>query len=134
VSIDPPKTIADGARTLAIGVRNFEIIRALVKDVVSVDDDVLLESLKWAMYARSWSSSRPAPRACGADQRQDSPARTRRGDRFGRKPRFFAAGVVSKSQSRKVSKSPGPHLFETLRLCDFETPRARGAHDKLRNR
>lgn len=50
VTIDPPKTIADGARTLAIGVRNFAIIRSLVKDVVSVDDDVLLETLKWAMY------------------------------------------------------------------------------------
>ncbi len=50
VTIDPPKTIADGARTLAIGTRNFAIIRALVKDVVSVDDDVLLDVLKWAMY------------------------------------------------------------------------------------
>jgi threonine dehydratase len=50
VTIDPPKTIADGARTLAIGQRNFEVIRALVKDVVSVEDDVLLETLKWAMY------------------------------------------------------------------------------------
>lgn len=50
VTIDPPQTIADGARTLAIGVRNFAIIRALVKDVVSIDDGVLLETLKWAMY------------------------------------------------------------------------------------
>lgn len=50
VTIDPPKTIADGARTLAIGERNFAIIRALVKDVVSVDDDVLLDTAKWAMY------------------------------------------------------------------------------------
>ncbi|HUR82530.1 MAG TPA: threonine/serine dehydratase [Thermoanaerobaculia bacterium] len=50
VTIDPPKTIADGARTLAIGRRNFAIIRERVKDVVSVDDDVLLETAKWAMY------------------------------------------------------------------------------------
>ena len=50
VSIDPPKTIADGARTLSIGTRNFAIIRELVRDVVSVEDDVLLETLKWAMY------------------------------------------------------------------------------------
>lgn len=50
VTIDPPKTIADGARTLAIGERNFEIIRERVKNVVSVDDDVLLETTKWAMY------------------------------------------------------------------------------------
>jgi threonine dehydratase len=50
VSIDPPKTIADGARTLAIGERNFAIIRERVRDVVSVEDDVLLEATKYAMY------------------------------------------------------------------------------------
>jgi threo-3-hydroxy-L-aspartate ammonia-lyase len=50
VTIDPPKTIADGARTLAIGERNFAVIRERVRDVVSVDDDVLLETLKWVMY------------------------------------------------------------------------------------
>jgi threonine dehydratase len=50
VAIDLPNTIADGARTLAIGVRNFAIIRELVRDVVSVDDDVLLETVKWVMY------------------------------------------------------------------------------------
>ena len=49
ISIDPPKTIADGARTLAIGERNFAIIRERVKNVVSVDDDVLLDTLKFAM-------------------------------------------------------------------------------------
>ena len=50
VSIQPPKTIADGARTLAIGTRNFAIIRERVRDVVSVEDDVLLDVLKFAMY------------------------------------------------------------------------------------
>ena len=50
ISIDPPKTIADGARTLAIGERNFAIMRERVKNVVSVDDDVLLDSLKYTMY------------------------------------------------------------------------------------
>jgi threonine dehydratase len=50
VTIEPPKTIADGARTLAIGTRNFAIIREVVRDVVSVDDDTLLETVKWAMY------------------------------------------------------------------------------------
>ncbi len=50
VTIEPPNTIADGARTLAIGTRNFEIIRRCVRDVVSVDDDLLLEVTKWAMY------------------------------------------------------------------------------------
>jgi threonine dehydratase len=50
VSIDPPKTIADGARTLAIGERNFAVIRSRVRDVVSVEDDVLLSAMKLAMY------------------------------------------------------------------------------------
>jgi threonine dehydratase len=50
VSIEPPKTIADGARTLAIGERNFAVIRARVRDVVSVDDDVLLDAVKLSMY------------------------------------------------------------------------------------
>ena len=45
-----PTTIADGARTLSIGKRNFAIIREHVKDVVSVDDDVLLDTVKFAMY------------------------------------------------------------------------------------
>lgn len=49
VTIDPPKTIADGARTLAIGERNFAVIRERVTDVVSVDDDVLLDAVKYAM-------------------------------------------------------------------------------------
>lgn len=50
VAIDPPNTIADGARTLAIGERNFAIIRERVSDVVSVDDQILLETVKFAMY------------------------------------------------------------------------------------
>lgn len=49
ISIDPPQTIADGARTLAIGERNFAIIRRLVRDVVSVDDAALLDAVKFAM-------------------------------------------------------------------------------------
>jgi threonine dehydratase len=50
VTIDPPKTIADGARTLAIGERNFAVIRERVRDIVSVEDDVLLDAVKLAMY------------------------------------------------------------------------------------
>ena len=50
ITIEPPATIADGARTLSIGTRNFAIIREHVRDVVSVADDVLLETVKWAMY------------------------------------------------------------------------------------
>src|SRR2546428_4630833 len=50
ITIEPPKTIADGARTLSVGVRNFSIIRERVCDVVSVEDEPLLEALKFAMY------------------------------------------------------------------------------------
>jgi threonine dehydratase len=50
VTIDPPDTIADGARTLALGELNFAIIRERVRDVVSVDDATLLDVLKWTMY------------------------------------------------------------------------------------
>jgi threo-3-hydroxy-L-aspartate ammonia-lyase len=50
VTIAPPQTIADGARTLALGKRNFTIIRQRVRNVVSVDDDSLLETVKFAMY------------------------------------------------------------------------------------
>jgi threo-3-hydroxy-L-aspartate ammonia-lyase len=50
VTIEPPRTIADGARTLAIGTRNFAIMRERVRDVVSVDDDTLLDAVKFAMY------------------------------------------------------------------------------------
>lgn len=50
VRIDPPQTIADGARTTAIGVRNFALIRHLVHDVVSVPDDTLLEAMKFVIY------------------------------------------------------------------------------------
>ncbi len=50
VTIDPPSTIADGARTLALGTRNFAIIQERVRDIVSVEDAPLLDTLKWAMY------------------------------------------------------------------------------------
>lgn len=43
VKIDTPDTIADGARTLAIGENNFAIIRALVSGIATVTDDELLE-------------------------------------------------------------------------------------------
>lgn len=49
VTIEPPDTIADGARTLSIGERNFEIIRRRVEDIVTVDDAELLDSLRYAM-------------------------------------------------------------------------------------
>jgi len=50
VKIQPPRTIADGARTLALGERNFAIIRDRVKDIATVSDDELLSALRFAMY------------------------------------------------------------------------------------
>jgi threonine dehydratase len=50
VKIDPPKTIADGARTTAIGQLNFAIIRELVEDIVTVADEDLLEIMRFATY------------------------------------------------------------------------------------
>jgi len=49
VKIDPPKTIADGMRTQAIGKRNFEIIRKFVDDVVTVTDDEVRETMKFLL-------------------------------------------------------------------------------------
>ncbi len=50
VKIDPPKTIADGARTTAIGVENFAIIRERVTDIVTVSDEDLLRTVRFAVY------------------------------------------------------------------------------------
>lgn len=47
VSIEPPDTIADGARTPSIGERNFRIIREHVRDVVTIGDDALLETARF---------------------------------------------------------------------------------------
>jgi len=47
VSIDPPKTIADGARTQALGTITFPIIRALVKNIVTVTDRELISSMRF---------------------------------------------------------------------------------------
>lgn len=49
VKIAPPDTIADGARTLALGERNFAIIRSRVEDIATVEDGELLDALRWAM-------------------------------------------------------------------------------------
>lgn len=50
VEIAPPKTIADGARTTALGEKTFAIIRERVKDIVSVEDPDLLQTLKFLVY------------------------------------------------------------------------------------
>lgn len=49
VKIEPPRTIADGARTTAVGELNFALIRQRVTDMVTVDDHELLEIVKFAM-------------------------------------------------------------------------------------
>ena len=50
VRIDPPKTIAGGAKTTALGKLNFEIIRDLVSDIATVNDEDLLEIQRFAVY------------------------------------------------------------------------------------
>lgn len=47
VRIDPPKTIADGMRTQAIGERNFEIIMRYVDDVITVTDEQVIAMMKF---------------------------------------------------------------------------------------
>ena len=47
VRIDPPKTIADGMRTQAVGKRNFEIILKAVDDMVTVTDAQVVEMMKF---------------------------------------------------------------------------------------
>jgi len=49
-AIEPPDTIADGARTTSLGELNFSIIRERVRDVETVDDDALRSATLWAMY------------------------------------------------------------------------------------
>jgi threonine dehydratase len=53
VTIDPPQTIADGARTTAIGEIPFSIIRERITDIVTVSDKALLEAVKMlALYSK----------------------------------------------------------------------------------
>ena len=47
VSIDVPRTICDGQQTQAVGVRPFEVIRALVKGVLAVPDPVVVEAMRF---------------------------------------------------------------------------------------
>lgn len=47
VRISPPKTIADGMRTQAVGKRNFEIILKHVDDVITVTDEQVIEMMKF---------------------------------------------------------------------------------------
>lgn len=47
----PPTTIADGARTLCVGERNFAIMQRYVDDVFTVDDEALLDAI-WLLASR----------------------------------------------------------------------------------
>jgi threonine dehydratase len=47
VDIGVPQTIADGAQTSHLGQHNFEVIRRLVDDIVTVSDDQLVETMKF---------------------------------------------------------------------------------------
>ena len=48
VYIEPPNTIADGARTPSLGRLTFAIVRAYVSDMTTVPDAALLDSMRWA--------------------------------------------------------------------------------------
>jgi threonine dehydratase len=47
ISIDVPRTICDGQQTQAVGVQPFEVIRAMVKDVLAVPDPVVVEAMRF---------------------------------------------------------------------------------------
>ena len=47
VRIDTPRTIADGAQTPYLGQYTFAVIRELVKDIVTVSDAELVETMKF---------------------------------------------------------------------------------------
>ena len=48
VSIDVPRTICDGQQTQAVGKHPFEVIKAHVKDVLTVPDPVVVEAMRFA--------------------------------------------------------------------------------------
>jgi threonine dehydratase len=48
VSIDVPRTICDGQQTQAVGKHPFEVIQAMVEDVLAVPDPVVVEAMKFA--------------------------------------------------------------------------------------
>ena len=48
VSIDVPRTICDGQQTQAVGVQPFEVIRALVADVLTASDPQVVDAMRFA--------------------------------------------------------------------------------------
>jgi threonine dehydratase len=49
VHIPPPTTIADGIRTQSVGTLTFAIMRALLSDIVLVNDDEIIEALRFVL-------------------------------------------------------------------------------------
>ncbi|WGW11959.1 threo-3-hydroxy-L-aspartate ammonia-lyase [Saxibacter everestensis] len=47
VEIPTPKTLADGAQTTSLGALTFTVIRELVDDVLTVDDDALVKMMRF---------------------------------------------------------------------------------------
>ena len=47
VSIDVPRTICDGQQTQAVGKRPFEVIQALVKDVLTATDPQVVDAMRF---------------------------------------------------------------------------------------
>lgn len=47
VRIEAPRTLADGAATTHLGVHTFPIIQRLVDEIVTVDDDALVEAMRF---------------------------------------------------------------------------------------
>lgn len=47
VTIDAPRTIADGAATTALGDLTFGVMQQTVKDVLTVTDDELIKTMRW---------------------------------------------------------------------------------------
>lgn len=50
VTIPTPKTIADGAQTLALGDQTFAIIQDLVTDIVTASDEEILDAMRFFAY------------------------------------------------------------------------------------
>ena len=48
VSIDVPRTICDGQQTQAVGLLPFEVIRALVTDVLTAPDPAVVTAMRFA--------------------------------------------------------------------------------------
>lgn len=47
VKIDPPRSLADGAVTTAVGDLTFAIMQKSLKDVLTVSDQALVETMQW---------------------------------------------------------------------------------------